>query len=82
MSSWRFHRPPRAIKSAKLDNLLLLPASLLPKMASYRAAANRLPRGQVLIVTPAAKDRKTKILESVATQLESKGRHVTTLTID
>jgi hypothetical protein len=38
----------------KLDNLTLVPASLLPRKADYEAIANDLPRGEVLLVLPPA----------------------------
>ena len=40
-------RGPRALRrpQVKLDNLTLVPASLLPRKADYEALANELPRG-------------------------------------
>ena len=46
-----FGKPPRAIRrpGVRLDNLILMPASLLPFKAEWQVA-NNLPRGNVLIV--------------------------------
>jgi hypothetical protein len=74
----RWSTPPRAVLDAQLDNLVLAPASLLSQKAVYQELANRLPRGQVLIVTPAGDQRKAAILKKVARQLEAKGQRVTT----
>jgi hypothetical protein len=82
MSTWRYDRPPRPISSAKLDNLVLVPASLLSKMATYQAAANRLPRGQVLIVLPSLEGAPRQTMEKVASHLRSHGQQVTTIAAD
>jgi hypothetical protein len=70
MNSWRFHRPPGPISSAKLDNLVLVPASLLSNMATYQAAANRLPHGQVLIVLPSLEGAPRRVLQSAGRAAE------------
>jgi hypothetical protein len=36
-----------------LDNLALVPASLLPFKAQYQHLANTLPKGDILIILPA-----------------------------
>jgi hypothetical protein len=72
-----FKSPPKALRSAKLDNLMLIPASALPRKGEYQQAANRLPRGQVLLVSPAGDSRGAAILERVASQLKRKGQVVT-----
>lgn len=48
-----FTPPPRALRRAKLDNLALLPASLLPFKAEYQAIANQQAPGTTLVVLPA-----------------------------
>jgi hypothetical protein len=78
MSRWRFHRPPGALRIAKLDNLVLVPASLLSNMATYQAAANRLPRGQVLIILPSVEGAPRRVLQNAAAQMRSHGHLVTT----
>jgi hypothetical protein len=79
---WRLQRPPRAITGARLDNLVLAPASLLSNMATYKAAANRLPRGQVLMVLPSSEGAPRRALQSAATHMRSHGHLVTTLAAD
>ncbi len=77
--SWS--RPPRALRKAQLDNIALVPASLLPYKARYQAIANGLPSGHVLIVLPEAHTRERQLLETTAQLFEAKGRHVLTLGI-
>ena len=61
------------------DNLALVPASLLPLKAKYQEAANRLPRGQVLIVLPRRGTISREATEKIATHLQRQGRRVTTI---
>ena len=78
--SWR--RGPQALRrpQVQLDNLTLVPASLLPRKADYEALANRLPPGEVLLVLPPAGSAERGTLQRVAQLFRAKGRHVTVLT--
>jgi hypothetical protein len=73
-----FAPPPRALRKAKLDNLALLPASLLPFKAEYQAIANQQPPGTTLIIFPSS-GRQRATLENVAARLRAKGQTVTTV---
>ncbi len=78
--SWR--RGPRALRrpQVRLDNLTLVPASLLPRKADYEAIADRLPHGEVLLVLPPADSPERTTMQRVAQLFRAKGRHVTILT--
>jgi hypothetical protein len=78
--SWR--RGPRALRrpQVQLDNLTLVPASLLPRKADYEAIANDLPRGEVLLVLPPADSPERTTMQRLAQLFRAKGRHVTVLT--
>ncbi len=78
--SWR--RGPRVLRrpQVRLDNLTLVPASLLPRKADYEAIADRLPRGEVLLVLPPADSPERMTMQRVAQVFRAKGRHVTILT--
>ena len=80
--SFRFARPPRSVRRAQLDNLALVPASLLPLKKQWQAVANQLPSGDVLIVMPAASPGSQRTLETAADLLRTKGFRVTTLPAD
>lgn len=77
----RFHRPPRALHKARLDNIALVPASLLPYRAWYQAIANGLPMGDVLIVLPSRAAKQRRVLETAAQLFTAKGHRVLTLGI-
>lgn len=72
--------PPPALRKATLDNLALLPASLLPFKAEYQAIANHQTPGTILVLLPSANTRSRHTLEQVAAELEAKGQLVQVLT--
>ena len=78
--AWR--RGPRALRrpQVQLDNLTLVPASLLPRKADYEAIANDLPRGEVLLILPPVDSPERTTMQRVAQLFRAKGRHVTILT--
>jgi hypothetical protein len=82
MRSSSFHRGPRALRrpQVRLDNLTLVPASLLPRKADYEAIADQLPRGEVLLVLPPADSPERDTMQRLAQLFRAKGRHVTILT--
>jgi hypothetical protein len=71
-----FTPPPRALRQAKLDNLVLVPASLLPFKAKYQAIANEQAPGTTLVVLPAHDSLPRQALERVATRMQAKGQQV------
>jgi hypothetical protein len=75
-------RAPRALRrpQLRLDHLTLVPASVLPQKARYEAIADRLPRGEVLLVLPPPESRERRTMERVAALFRAQGRHVTMLT--
>jgi hypothetical protein len=73
-----FTKRPRALrrKGVHLDNVALVPASLLPFHAQYQGTANALPDGDVLIVLPTTDKPLRRVLQKVAASLEGRGHHV------
>jgi hypothetical protein len=55
MRPYRLSRPPRSLRrpTVHLDNVAVVPASLLPFRAHWQNVANELPDGEILIVLPA-----------------------------
>jgi hypothetical protein len=82
MTPSRFSRPPRALGKAQLDNLVLVPASLLPFKAEYQAIANQQPPGTTLVVLPEDDEAQRQRLESIAATLRAKGRPVVKMVSD
>jgi hypothetical protein len=81
MSHPRWRRGPRAVRRPRvtLDNVALVPAHLLPRNGEYRALANALPRGDILLVLPPADSPERPVMARVAATFRAKGRRVTAL---
>lgn len=74
-----FSPSPLPIRSARLDNLAIVPASLLPEKAEWQALANALPAGSTLIVLPDKPGAARAALERVSRSLAAHGSRVTTV---
>ena len=68
--------PPKAVRKARLDNIALVPASLLLKKGKYQTIANNLPKGGILICETDKKQRLSVILARVASFLRENGHFV------
>jgi hypothetical protein len=62
-----------------LDNIALVPASLLPFKREYQGLANRLPKGSVLLCSTRTNRRQQRIIEYVASHLKALGQRVLTI---
>jgi hypothetical protein len=76
VSTTHFRRPPAAVRRAKLDNLALVPGSMLPYMEACQESANRLPKGAVLIVLPQQNEAQKRTMLLVAKLLAAEGHQV------
>ena len=72
--------PPARLKKARLDNIALVPASLLPLKETYMSLANTYPTGSVLCVQ--GTQRQQKIMAKVTSFFRDHGRSVITLPIE
>jgi hypothetical protein len=73
---YRLGNPPKALRKAKLDNIALVPASLLYQKGKYQTIANNLPGRGVLICETDKKERISHILERVASYFRQNGHFV------
>jgi hypothetical protein len=76
MRTTPFRRPPVTLRRAKLDNLALVPGSMLPYMEQCQESANRLPKGAVLIVLPQDNEIQKHTMLLVAKLLANEGHQV------
>jgi len=53
---YRLTNPPKALLKARLDNIAIVPASMLGLKALWQTAANTLPQGGVLLLNSFSKD--------------------------
>ena len=79
---YRFTNPPKALRKAKLDNIVLVPASALPFKAWYQKIANNLPKGSVLICHSGENTGQHKLLERVSSLFQQRGHVVTMLSTE
>src|SRR5438270_5573105 len=77
---YQVSEPPTSLKKARLDNIALVPASLLPLKGTYQPIANTLPTGSVLCVPGA--QRQQKIMGMGTQFFREHGRSVITLPIE
>src|ERR1700726_2399216 len=77
---YHFSEPPVRLKKARLDNIALVPASLLPLKGTYQPIANKLPTGRVLCI-PGTR-RQEKIIAQVRAFFRNHGHQVITLPIE
>src|SRR5260370_20830112 len=77
---YHFSDPPARLKKARLDNIALVPASLLKNKAIYQPIANSLPTGSVLAVSGTL--RQQKIIAKVTSFFRDHGRSVITMPIE
>lgn len=74
--AYKLTQPPQALKKAKLDNLALVPASLLLR---GKKVARELPEGQSLVVLPLRGRPQHRIAEHVVEQMRARGQKVVTV---
>ncbi len=78
-NQYPFQRPPASLFKAKLDNIAIVPASLLPFKEKWQEIANTLPQGSILICHSPTNTIQQETLEKVAAQWRGKGHVVTTI---
>jgi len=77
---YQFTEPPPRLKKAKLDNIALVPASLLLFKGIYQPMANNFPAGSVLCVP--GTQRQLKIMAKVTSFFRDRGHQVITIPIE
>src|SRR5437660_1050925 len=72
----RISDPPARLRKARLDNLTLVPGSMLPYIDRCQQMANDLPANAVLIVVPTNNAPQKHRLLAVAKLLSQEGHQV------
>ena len=78
----RFTNPPQAILNARLDNIAIVPASMLGMKALWQTAANTLPKGGVLLCHTQQNTRQRRLLERIGETFRQQGHAVMNLPIE
>jgi hypothetical protein len=79
---YRLTRPPRAIRSATLDNIAIVPASMLTGKESLQEKVRKLPRRQVFLCHTKENTKQQRILERVKEIFQRLGYAVTLLPVE
>jgi hypothetical protein len=88
--SYRFYRsfryrltnPPKALLKARLDNIAIVPASMLPLTETLKEKVNTLPQGGVVLCYAAENTRQRKLLERVGETFRQHGHAVMQLPVE
>jgi hypothetical protein len=68
--------PPKALLKARMDNIAIVPASLLPLHQTLKEQANTLPKGGVFLCYAKENSRQRRILERVGETFRENGHVV------
>jgi esterase/lipase len=79
---YRLTTPPQALLKARLDNIAIVPASLLGVKALWQTAANTLPKGGVLLCHSQQNARQRKLLERIGETFRQQGHAVMNLPVE
>jgi hypothetical protein len=74
--------PPKAILKARLDNIAIVPASMLPLPQTLKEKVNTLPQGAVFLCYTEENTRQRKILERVGETFQEQGHVVRSLSME
>jgi len=78
---YRFTAPPKALLKVKLDNIAIVPASMLPLTQTLKEKVNTLPKGGVFLCYAQENTRQRKILERVGETFREQGHVVRSLSM-
>ena len=78
---YRLVNPPKAILKARMDNIAIVPASMLPLTKIVKEKVNTLPKGGVFLCYAQENTRQKKILERVEETFREHGHAVKSMSI-
>jgi hypothetical protein len=78
---YRLIHPPKALLKARLDNIAIVPASMLPLTKTFKDKVNTLPQGAVFLCYAEENTRQRKILERVEKTFREQGHVVRSLSM-
>src|SRR5215831_296728 len=78
---YRFTKPPKALLKARLDNIAIVPASMLPFKETLQELIHTLPQGAVFLCHAEENTRQKKVLERVEETFREQGHTVMNLSM-
>jgi hypothetical protein len=79
---YRLTNPPKALLKARLDNIAIVPASMLPLTQTLKEKVNTLPKGGVFLCYAQENGRQRKILERVEETFRQQGHAVRSMSME
>ena len=79
---YKLTNPPKALVKAKLDNIAIVPASMLPLTKILKEQVNTLPKGAVFLCYAEENTRQRKLLKRVEATFREQGHAVTSLSME
>jgi Fe-S oxidoreductase len=79
---YKLKRPPRALQRAKLDNIAIVPASMLTGKVSLQEKVKKFPRRQVFLCHTKENTKQKQVLERVKEIFRRLGYAVTLLPME
>src|SRR5436309_966474 len=78
---YRLTNPPKALLNAQLDNIAIVPASMLPLTETLKEKVNTLPKGGVFLCYAQENSRQKKILKRVEETFREQGHAVRSMSV-
>jgi len=78
---YRFTKPPKALLKARLDNIAIVPASMLLFQKTLQELIHTLPQGVVFLCHAEENTRQRKLLERVEEAFRQQGHMVMNLSM-
>jgi hypothetical protein len=79
--SYRLTSPPKALLKVRLDNIAIVPASMLPLTKIVKDKVNTLPQGAVFLCYAEENSRQRKLLERVEETFREHGHAVKSMSV-
>jgi hypothetical protein len=78
---YRLTNPPKALLKARLDNIAIVPASMLPLTQTLKEKVNTLPKGGVFLCYAQENTRQRNILARVEETFREHGHAVKSMSV-
>jgi hypothetical protein len=78
---YRLTHPPKAVLKARLDNIAIVPASMLPLTKILKEKVNTLPKGGVFLCYAKENRRQRRILQRVEETFREHGHAVKSMSV-
>src|SRR5256886_12406752 len=78
---YRLTNPPKALLKARLDNIAIVPASMLPLTDTLKEKVNTLSKGGVFLCYAQENSRQRKILKRVEETFREHGHAVRSMSV-